>query len=119
MRSEQQSERFRRIKALHDYLKDHMYEASPQQTIRLIHEISAVFPVNSHSYFLAEIVAEQINLLWNDGRLDRILLFTLALLLVFDRYISTVSLKRVFIDKVRTMDMKRKYSSPSNYNQAL
>ena len=116
MRSSQQSERYRRIKILHDYLKENMLTATPARVTRLMYDVSGVFPYNSHSFHLAEIAVEKINLLWNEGQLDRIMLFTLAHLMVFERYISTVDLKRTFIDTVRTANMTQKFSAPSHFN---
>ena len=93
--------RTQRIQALHDYMMRHMATLAPDRISILVNDIAATFPANSHTFFLAELVVQQINRLWNQGHLDRVTLATLALLMVFERYVHTVNLKRTFIDAVR------------------
>ena len=118
MHTTRQSERLIRIQALHDYLMRHMTAIMPDQVMERIRGIRAAFPPNSHTTFLADITIEQIDRLWLAGQLDRITLFTLANLMLFERYISNVNLKRTFIDAVRFVNMREFLSAPTRRGSA-
>ena len=110
--------RQRRIQVLHDYMMRHMATLAPDRICALVRDIGAAFPENSHTFFLAELVEQQINRLWNQGHLDRVTLATLALLMVFERYVPTVNLKRTFIDAVRFGRMRVIIPPPVNLLRA-